>query len=106
MADEGYWTWFSAVFSMPVNGTIANLRTLNLNAGWNLVGWTSVQQGSAANDIAPNVTAGANDDIAKWEPTTDTWTHYVFAIDPDIVLEPGRGYFVWSDISKTIDYTP
>jgi len=104
LPGEGYFVWFSAETTMKFNGTIPHQINVGLGAGWNIVGWTQLANGTASGNIAPQVVAGAADDIAKYNQTDGSFIHWMMGGDAEIILNPGRGYFVWSDVTTTITY--
>jgi len=100
----GYFVWFSADTTINFTGGVPGQLSLGLDSGWNIVGWTQTANGSTAADLAPQVSAGANDDIAKFNLSSGAFIHYIVPADDDIILEPGLAYFVWTDVSTTITY--
>ncbi|MDG6220923.1 MAG: hypothetical protein QCI38_05690, partial [Candidatus Thermoplasmatota archaeon] len=95
--------WFDAAFELTVTGEMPGPRSIGVVPGWNLIGWTSVVDGDAEADIAPHVTANGADYIAWYNPATTSWDKYIFS-GQVLVLTPGKGYFVWSDVTSTIYY--
>ena len=95
--------WATSATSIVVNGEDPHNRNYTVYAGWNLIGWSQVSDGSVANDIAPQVSAGPVDDIAYWNSTTQSYDLFT-AFPPDLPIRPGMGLFVWSDVTKNITY--
>jgi len=104
LVGEGYFVWFDADTSMNFTGNMPRLVTVNVGAGWNVVGWTQTLNGTASADIAPQVMAGLYDDIAEYNRTSGGFNHWLMLGDDEIILNPGRGYFVWSDVTTTVTY--
>jgi len=101
-ADDAVFIFMSAGSSYPVSGYISTaLRSVNLQPGWNLVGYHSLAAGDVETDWAGQVSCGSLDDICHWDGTT--FVHYIFPGTP-MQLVPGRGYFVWSDTATTLTY--
>ncbi len=100
--DDAVFVYASAPVNIEPSGyRSTGQRNVALIAGWNLVGYHSVDAGDVATDWAPQVSCDPYDDICYWDGTT--FVHYIFATDV-MQLVPGRGYFVWSDIATTLTY--
>lgn len=101
--DMAIWVWFSAPTPLNINGYVPGARSVSLRTGWNLVGYMGINTITNGVDTiwAPQVTAGAYDDICYWDGST--FVHYIFA-STVMDLVPGRGYFVWSDADTTLIY--
>jgi hypothetical protein len=101
--DEAYWIWMTAVGSIAIEGEVPHQRSVGLSGpGWNMIAYMDpVNVGNVDTDWAPQVTCGAYDDIAYYD--AGTFFHYIFA-GTVMALEPGRGYFVWSDAAVILVY--
>jgi hypothetical protein len=100
--DEAYWLWMPTPCVYLINGELPHQRNVALVPGWNMVGYmhpTAI--GDVETDWAWQVTCGAYDDIAYYN---GGFIHYIF-MGTVMPLNPGRGYFVWSDAPVTLTYS-
>jgi parallel beta-helix repeat protein len=79
------------------NGTQpASNQTIQLYPGWNMVGYPSLISHNRTTGLN-NLTFGLDVDVIQWyNAATKTW-HF---IGPDDSFEPGRGYWVHSNVKK------
>jgi parallel beta-helix repeat protein len=100
--DDAVFIFTSSAGTCSIFGYVSTaLRSVNLQPGWNLLGYHSMDTGNVEADWAGQVSCGLQDDICYWDGTT--FKHYIFA-GTVMELTPGRGYFVWSDTATTLTY--
>jgi len=102
---DAYWSYCSQNVSFNITGERIWGLDLEFTQGWNTFGWNILTNGSALNDIAPYVSAGAYDDVAIWNATAQTYNHTILMSDPDLILTPGIGVWAWSDYNVSINIT-
>jgi parallel beta-helix repeat protein len=100
--DDAVFIFTSTAKSLSASGFKSpGQRSVNLRPGWNLVGYHDTVKGDVETDWASQVSCGALDDICYLDGTT--FRHYIFT-GTVMELNPGRGYFVWSDSATTLNY--
>jgi parallel beta-helix repeat protein len=84
------------LLKIPGNNLFEN-QTMNLNIGWNLVGYPSLSINNRTTGLN-NLEFDSDIDCIQWyDATTKTW-HFM---GPDDVFVPGRGYWMHSKVDAT-----
>jgi RHS repeat-associated protein len=96
--DKGYYIYMTQDVTLTVSGSpITSDRQIELQPGWNLVGWTTIEQRPARDALAgiapdPQHVAWGLDELDAADP----WKFYAFSeAGSDLVeFESGEGYWV------------
>jgi len=99
--DDAFFIWMDSDDCFVGTGNYPGPRNVALQSGWNMIGYKSHLIGDVEADWAGQVTCGAFDDIAYYDGTM--FVHYIFT-GTVMALEPGRGYFIWSDADTVLIY--
>jgi hypothetical protein len=95
----GIWVNVLSVDYMTVAGTVPTLSSIQLNAGWNLVGYPSY-----TNDTIMNALAGVvYDRIEGYNGAADPY--YLMALNPAAVMHTGEAFWIYLTSGATWDVT-
>jgi len=101
--DDAVLIWWNETYNGTFNlsGYIPGQRNVSLKSGWNIVAYKDLKVGDVQTLWAPQVSAGAYDDICWFDG--QTFVHYIYP-GTEMQLVPTRGYFVWSDVDIWLIY--
>ncbi|MBW2995591.1 PKD domain-containing protein [Candidatus Woesearchaeota archaeon] len=99
-ADRGYWIYANADDVITVTGTYGG--SVSLNQGWNLAGYTTIQN-QLIQDSLSEIDIHS---IWRWNANTQAWESYLDEMQNGefTTLEPGRGYWIYADNSGSWTY--
>ncbi|MCX8174389.1 MAG: S8 family serine peptidase [Thermoplasmata archaeon] len=113
--DYAFWVNVSAQKTITLNGSVPDSwveRSVYLSQGYNQIGWTSLTNltTTAWNLTNSTNTAGEIRIISRWnasaQMTNTTDVFYLSLQKYNFVIEPGRGYWVWTNTATTLRYRP
>jgi hypothetical protein len=98
---KGYWINMKSTDTLSVSGSEATIKSIPLSAGWNLVGYNSLN--SASTTGAMNSVTGNWNSV--WSYETGNWKRYDLN-GPDFlndltIMGPGKGYWIDMKLSDT-----
>ena len=96
--DVGYFVYCTKDTSIVVYGMNPSDRSITINPGWNLIGWSSFTSSTAKAVSAEQSLSGAQT-IARYNMTTGDYDSYIEGISPDsydFSMHDGVGYFVYT----------
>ncbi len=85
--EMGVWIHTTQVCTLMVNGAISSSTAINLNAGWNLVGYPSLTPDTVANALWGT---GAD----RVEVCNLSEPYLIKEVSPTYIMQPGEGYWV------------
>jgi len=95
--DKGYWYVAKSAYNATIEGTEAGQRSVQISAGWNLIGYTRLSEASL-NDLITEEDGCSDGDMiygyedGVWYVSTYYSDYGVW--DGDVtVMKPGRGYW-------------
>ncbi|MBI5000696.1 MAG: right-handed parallel beta-helix repeat-containing protein [Euryarchaeota archaeon] len=98
----GAWVYVTAVGDgfIKVNGTVANTTSIPLRAGWNLVGYPTLNTTTKVSDALWGTSATV---VETFDPAAPYRTKVV---SPSYLMKPGEGYWICvpSDTVWTVDW--
>jgi hypothetical protein len=102
---SGYYVWASVPTTFQLMGVLAPTTDSSLAAGWNIVGYSTLEPMYASEMLAK--AKGTNAwIIVEYDTSSAKYTSYVKG-DPakfDFLVTPGRAYYVWADGVGVIDF--
>ncbi len=105
--DYGYFVSVKSDKSTIITGALGGVRNVPLKTGWNLIGWTSLDNTKTAQWILEQLGSVNFEQVQKrnsdgtysiFKKTSSGWSGTDFAI------QPGNGYFVSVKSGKTLTY--
>ena len=101
--DKGYWYGANAAYTATIEGTKAGTRNVSITTGWNLVGYTRLNE-AGIDDLIQNVSDG--DVLYSKEGVWITATYYSgYGWDGDLTtMQPGKGYWYGANEQFTWTY--
>jgi hypothetical protein len=102
---SGYYVWASAPVSFTLLGVLAPTTDSPLAAGWNIVGYNTLEPMYASELLSK---AKGTDAwlIVEYDSSTGKYASYVKG-DPakfDFLVTPGRAYYVWANGLGVLDF--
>ena len=101
--DKGYWYGANAAYTATIEGTEAGSRSVPIATGWNLVGYTRLNE-TGIDDLIQNVSDG---DVlyAYAEEWIKTKYYSGYGWDGDLTtMQPGKGYWYGANEQFTWTY--
>ena len=101
--DTGYFINCTRPTTLTLKGVkVDGPRTLTLNPGWNMIGWTPSYNSTAKTfgSLNPHINK-----ISKFSTATSLYTTYIVGASPDdknFQMTNGNGYFVYNNATTTI----
>jgi len=104
--DRGYWYYAVSAYNATITGNAAvENRTVPISAGWNLVGYTSLRTRPVGEVI--NEPHGGDRIYAYIEGAFESSEYYEgYGWYPEMDMEPGRGYWYYTDTPFVWEYSP
>jgi len=104
--DKGYWYYAVSAYNATITGKAAvENRTVPMSAGWNLVGYTSLRTRPVGEVI--NEPHGGDRIYAYIEGAFESSEYYEgYGWYPEMDMEPGRGYWYYTDTPFVWEYSP
>ena len=104
--DKGYWYYAVSAYNATITGKAAvENRTVPISAGWNLVGYTSLRTRPVGEVI--NEPHGGDRIYAYIEGAFESSEYYEgYGWYPEMDMEPGRGYWYYTDTPFVWEYSP
>jgi len=102
--DKGYWYGANAAYTATIEGTKAGTRNVSITPGWNLVGYTRLNE-TGIDDLIQNVSDG--DVLYAYEGGWITATYYsdLPGWYGDLTtMQPGKGYWYGANEQFTWTY--
>jgi hypothetical protein len=96
--DVGYFVYCTTDTSIVVYGRNPSDRSVTINPGWNLVGWSSFTS-STAKAVCNQPSLSGVQIIAKYNAITGDYDAYAENSSPDefdFVMHDGEGYFIYT----------
>ncbi|WP_158301501.1 Calx-beta domain-containing protein [Methanocella paludicola] len=96
--DIGYFVYCTAETSISVYGPSPSDRSISINPGWNLIGWSSFTSSTAKAVCAQPSLTGVQI-IAKYNLTTGDYDAFAEGSSPDeydFTVHDGAGYFLYT----------
>jgi hypothetical protein len=98
---KGYWINMKSDDTLSVSGSEPTTKSISLSAGWNLVGYNSLNSTSTT-DAMSSVVGNWN---SVWSYENGNWKRYDLN-GPDFlndltIMEPGKGYWIDMKLSDT-----
>ena len=102
VAGRGYWLCLESDQNLTITGYPTG-KGVGLYRGWNLVGYNSLNP-----DTASSVLSNLNDTVVllTYDTELNDWAVYnsggINYLNTLILMNPGRGYWLYSDINQTL----
>ncbi|PKP68132.1 MAG: hypothetical protein CVT83_06525, partial [Alphaproteobacteria bacterium HGW-Alphaproteobacteria-5] len=107
--DVGYLVNVKSDKSVVITGALGGERNVQLESGWNLIGWTSLDTTTTAGDILVKL-GSANFEQVQKRNSDGTYSKYTKTPagwdGTDFAIEPGNGYFVNVKSDKMLAILP
>ncbi len=102
---SGYYVWANAPTNFKLLGVLAPTTDSPLAAGWNIVGYNTLEP-MYASELLSKATGTNAWLIVEYDSSTGKYVSYVKG-DPakfDFLVTPGRAYYVWANGLGAIDF--
>ncbi|NQE46061.1 hypothetical protein C5S31_08580 [ANME-1 cluster archaeon GoMg2] len=101
--DKGYWYGANSAYTVTIEGAEAGTRNVSITTGWNLIGYTRLNEASL-DDLIPN--ASNEDVLFAYGEGWITATYYSgYGWDGELSkMEPGKGYWYGANEAFTWEY--
>ncbi len=84
-------------------GVVPGEKTVSINKGWNLIGWTSLEKSSATASFVDPLNAG----IVVMKDGSGNYRTYIAGFsgpDDNFDMEPGHRYYVYASSNSILQY--
>ncbi|MCL7413628.1 MAG: hypothetical protein M8353_08450 [ANME-2 cluster archaeon] len=105
LPDQGYFIYLSDTTSFTVSGSIPHTRNVDVNKGWNILGWTSINTSNASAAFVESMN-GSVEIVVMKNGSGDYQTFIAGFSGPEdnFDVEPGNGYYVYANSNSTLTY--
>ena len=103
-SGTGYFMYCPGNASLVVYGYNLSGRSVTINPGWNMIGWSSFN-GSTAEDVC-DALSGSSVVVSEFNVSSGDYNSFIGGVSPDaynFALSPGLGYFVF--VNSTFSQT-
>ncbi len=97
--EYGYWIYMTAQDTLELNGTVPSSTTININPGWNLVGYPSF----TSRDITTVLSSIDYSIVYAW--TGNGWKRSTDPRDPLTQMDTGYGYWIYANSAGSYEVT-
>lgn len=104
-ADYGYYVFTAGNCSFTITGSKPGIRSIPLKRGFNLIGWTSLDQSTAEDAFTTPLGSNLiNVSKRNSDGSLRTYTPGVSGKEDNFAVEPGSGYLVYIKNDCTLTY--